>query len=66
MGRLDDKIGELKLRHLDPWDEAFDEHGFIKDYTELILNELFKEIEHGDDEHRKWLKDKIEEFKKEL
>lgn len=27
-----------------------------------ILRQLFLEIEHGDPEHRKWLKDKIENF----
>jgi hypothetical protein len=30
------------------------------------LDELYLEIEHGDDEHRKWLKDKIEDFKTRL
>lgn len=27
-----------------------------------ILNDLYKEIKHGDKEHKKWLKDKIQEF----
>jgi len=34
-----------------------------RDFVNEKLDELFLEIEHGDDEHRKWLKDKIEEFK---
>ncbi len=29
-----------------------------------LLEELYKEIEHGDTEHRKWLWDKIEDFSK--
>lgn len=29
-----------------------------------LLEQLFKEIEHGDEEHRKWLYDKMEEFSK--
>lgn len=27
-----------------------------------LFKELYEEIAHGDDEHRKWLKDKIDEF----
>jgi bacterioferritin (cytochrome b1) len=27
-----------------------------------VLRKLFKEIEHGEQEHRDWLKDKIETF----
>lgn len=27
-----------------------------------ILRDLFREIEHGDQEHRSWLKNKIEDF----
>lgn len=27
-----------------------------------LLEELYKEIEHGDSEHRKWLWDKLDEF----
>ncbi len=34
-----------------------------KEYLRISLDELFLEIEHGDDEHRQWLKDKIEDFK---
>lgn len=26
------------------------------------LNDLYEVIKHGDDEHQKWLRDKIEEF----
>jgi hypothetical protein len=29
-----------------------------------ILDELFAECEHGDAEHRQWLKDKFEDFRK--
>lgn len=29
-----------------------------------LLDLLFKEIEHGDEEHRQWLKDKLEDFSK--
>lgn len=29
-----------------------------------LLEGLFKEIEHGDEEHRKWLYDKLEDFSK--
>lgn len=32
----------------------------------LILEQLFKEIEHGDKEHRQWLYDKMEEFSNKL
>lgn len=28
---------------------------------ETLLNTLYEEIRHGDDEHQKWLKDKIDE-----
>lgn len=27
-----------------------------------MLEELYREIEHGDEEHRKWLWDKLEDF----
>ncbi len=27
-----------------------------------ILNQLYDEIKHGDEEHQQWLKDKIDEF----
>ncbi len=27
-----------------------------------LIEELFKEIEHGDEEHRKWLKEKLDNF----
>ncbi len=27
-----------------------------------LLNELYEDIKHGDDEHKKWLKEKIESF----
>lgn len=32
----------------------------------ILLDRLYEEIRHGDEEHQKWLKDKIEEFKKSL
>lgn len=28
------------------------------------LENLYREIEHGDEEHRKWLRDKLEDFSK--
>lgn len=28
-----------------------------------FLDELYEEIKHGDEEHQRWLKSKIEEFK---
>ena len=31
-------------------------------YLKQALDKLYKECEHGDDEHRKWLKDKFEDF----
>lgn len=34
----------------------------IKEEQPALLRKLFSEIEHGDDEHRQWLKDKIEDF----
>ena len=34
--------------------------------TNKVLDDLYEEIKHGDDEHQKWLKDKIEEFKKSI
>lgn len=27
-----------------------------------LFKELYEEIKHGDEEHQKWLKDKIEDF----
>jgi hypothetical protein len=30
----------------------------------LSVNEIYKAIEHGDEEHRKWLLDKLKELKK--
>lgn len=30
--------------------------------TAEVLRDLFREIEHGDEEHRKWLKNKIEDY----
>lgn len=39
-----------------------------KKYSEIdlmkLLDELYLECEHGDDEHRKWLKDKFDDFYK--
>lgn len=35
-------------------------------YTKAKLDELYLDIAHGDDEHRKWLKDCFEEFKNKL
>ena len=32
-------------------------------YAKNKLDELYLDIEHGDEEHRKWLYDKIQEFK---
>ena len=29
-----------------------------------LLDKLYEDVKHGDDDHQKWLKDKIEEFKK--
>jgi hypothetical protein len=34
----------------------------IKPNFERCLWELYEEIKHGDEEHQKWLKDKIQEF----
>lgn len=28
-----------------------------------MFDELYEEVKHGDEEHMKWLKDKIEDFK---
>lgn len=35
-----------------------------KDYLQVSLEELYKECEHGDEEHCKWLKDKFDDFYK--
>lgn len=32
------------------------------DYTYGVAERLFKAIEHGDEQHRAWLKAKLEEF----
>lgn len=37
-----------------------------RDYAKYILDATYQHIKHGDDEHQKWLKDKLEELKKEL
>lgn len=42
------------------------ELSFIKAVASKVLDDLYEEIKHGDEEHQKWLKDKIEEFKKSL
>ena len=34
----------------------------ITEGNSVMLNNLYEEIKHGDDEHQKWLKDKIQEF----
>lgn len=31
----------------------------------ILLNDLYEEIKHGDDDHKKWLKDRIDQFVKE-
>lgn len=31
-----------------------------------ILNKLYEEVKHGDEEHQKWLKDKFNEFAQRL
>lgn len=31
----------------------------VKFDSEYLVESLYKEIEHGDEEHRKWLKDKL-------
>ena len=30
-----------------------------------LFNQLYEEVKHGDDEHQKWLHDKIQDFIKE-
>ena len=34
----------------------------MEEFSNIKMQELFLEIEHGDADHRKWLKDKIDEF----
>ncbi len=38
----------------------------VENLVAKLLDRLYKRIEHGDDEHRKWLKDEIEKFKDEV
>lgn len=38
----------------------------IDRHFKLMLKQLYKECEHGDDEHRKWLKDKFDDFYKRM
>lgn len=33
-------------------------------YLKICLEQLYKECEHGDEEHRQWLKDKFDDFYK--
>lgn len=31
-------------------------------YLRICLDKLYEECEHGDEEHRQWLKDKFDDF----
>lgn len=37
-----------------------------KVFSYNLLDYVYESIKHGDDEHQKWLKDKIEEVKREI
>ena len=37
-------------------EESYNEH------MKYMFNELYEDIKHGDEDHQKWLKDKINEF----
>jgi hypothetical protein len=38
----------------------------VKEFSIYLLDQVYETIKHGDEEHMKWLKDKVEELKKEL
>lgn len=62
---LTPELLEAKYNHMFSfWATHFDE--IIKSRIQEKLDELYEDIKHGDEEHQKWLKDKIEEFKKSL
>lgn len=66
MGRLTEDVTNAILRSIEKRPDAaatFIEDG-IRTFTEGLLDHLYTEIEHGDEDHRKWLKDKIHNFKK--
>lgn len=39
-----------------------EEVSIMKIYLKICLDKLYKECEHGDEDHRKWLKDKFNDF----
>lgn len=45
------------------WSDALKALRLAQEYA---LNDLYEEIKHGDDEHQRWLKEKIETFKSNL
>lgn len=38
------------------------ELGFTKKEVEMLFNEFYNRVKHGDLEHQKWLKDETEKF----
>lgn len=50
-----DLFRKLKILHDEEKYQIFKDH-------QLKISHLYKEIEHGDEEHRYWLKTKIEDF----
>ncbi len=55
---------EAELEHI-IGEQIMLEENFI-DASKKMLDDLFIEIEHGEQDHRDWLKDKINDFKSRL
>ena len=59
-------MGNLRQKYTDEeWDELIKnpERGITKLVPiKNLFDKLFKEIEHGDQEHRDWIKNKIDNF----
>lgn len=59
-GPLDEKV--QYLNHENNKTEWVAELDVAADDPAEILRELYEKIKHGDEDHQKWLKDKIESF----
>lgn len=46
------------------WEKVLEKtHGIIDDMAERYINDIYDDIAHGDEEHRQWLKDRLEKWK---
>jgi hypothetical protein len=71
MTKFNDKLEELTNKYtitsMDyPYCSEVPVDTIVKEFSIYLLDQVYETIKHGDEEHMKWLKDKVEELKKEL